>query len=653
MLQNSNVNEHKYELINIKSSNKYDEEISNNEFDSEVLNSIHTSALIVDINHNDNEDFDLKDIPFPWKPMLALDVGMVAHSICFTSPLPFVAYMVVDFGMADDLDKAGYAAGWITGSFMIGRFISGIGWGVFADRYGRRLSLLLSLFNIGFFMLLFGFSTSFEMAVVSRFCLGLGNGYMGICKTSLSEVCSTKLHEMKGFGLLNAMWAMGMIVGPSIGGLLSRPAILYPNVFDTNGVFGIFPYLLPSLMCCLIAVFAFVLIYMYVPETGGKIFEINSKNKRNNKKLNISNKIDKFENSKLDSIKINNNDDNTSSNSSPRGEDRVRSRSNSNSLVRMRSNSNSNNIPNLNGSTLPNILTSQQRQILSNKLINGPDYELLSKINIDDIEKQSLIVDVNTNDKLLKNNDVEIDNIDDERETFISMLKNKEIRYFLIIYMLYCFVTVVVDEVYPLWTLASESKGGLEESSFEVGEILASVGLGILLFQLFLYEPILKAFCVTNSRNTIFRFASFSACFIVLIPISVIIVQAILSKSSTYYHPVKNYALVFIISVYKSSGTSVYSTLGVCINSAVKRTSRATMNGLIMTFGSIGNALGPISGSILYAFLLEDKNNWIDGRFIFLFAGIGVFSIALVIKKYGLGQGDFELNSVSGNTEMS
>ena len=39
----------------------------------------------------------------------------------FTNPLPFVAFMVVDFGMAGNVDDAGYYAGWITGMFMAGK----------------------------------------------------------------------------------------------------------------------------------------------------------------------------------------------------------------------------------------------------------------------------------------------------------------------------------------------------------------------------------------------------------------------------------------------------------------------------------------------------------------------------------------------------
>lgn len=68
-----------------------------------------------------SEDEKDKTTPeFPWLAMIALCTGMLAHSVVFTNPLPYVAFMVVDFGMADTVDNAGYYAGWITGTFMIG-----------------------------------------------------------------------------------------------------------------------------------------------------------------------------------------------------------------------------------------------------------------------------------------------------------------------------------------------------------------------------------------------------------------------------------------------------------------------------------------------------------------------------------------------------
>ncbi|RYY82055.1 hypothetical protein EON63_14125 [archaeon] len=47
------------------------------------------------------------------------------YPVVFTAPLPYVAFMIVDFHMAPDVNTAGYEAGWITGMFMVGRFVAG------------------------------------------------------------------------------------------------------------------------------------------------------------------------------------------------------------------------------------------------------------------------------------------------------------------------------------------------------------------------------------------------------------------------------------------------------------------------------------------------------------------------------------------------
>lgn len=72
-----------------------------------------------------NTDTKVDEVAFPWMAMSAICIGMLAHSVVFTAPMPFVAFMVVDFGMSPTLDSAGYWAGWITGTFMIGRAMAG------------------------------------------------------------------------------------------------------------------------------------------------------------------------------------------------------------------------------------------------------------------------------------------------------------------------------------------------------------------------------------------------------------------------------------------------------------------------------------------------------------------------------------------------
>ena len=46
---------------------------------------------------------------------------------------------------------------------------------------------------------------------------------------------------------------------------------------------------------------------------------------------------------------------------------------------------------------------------------------------------------------------------------------------------------------------------------------------------------------------------------------------------------------------------------GLVVNSSVSKKLRGTLNGLIMVAGSLGNAVGPMAGSVLYAVLTKAK----------------------------------------------
>ena len=97
---------------------------------------------------------------------------------------------------------------------------------------------------------------------------------MAAAKTCITEICS-KENEGRAFSYLNGVWGMGLIAGPCLGGLLSRPAIQYPEHFAKTGIWGIYPYLLPCFLCSIIAVVAFILLYSFFPETGGKFMIVN------------------------------------------------------------------------------------------------------------------------------------------------------------------------------------------------------------------------------------------------------------------------------------------------------------------------------------------------------------------------------------------
>ncbi|XP_050878848.1 probable peptide/nitrate transporter At3g43790 [Lathyrus oleraceus] len=148
---------------------------------------------------------------------------------------------------------------------MFGRSLTSIFWGVVADRYGRKPVAVLGIFSVIIFNTLFGLSTSFSMAVTTRFFLGYLNGLLGPMKAYSTEIFR---EEKQGLGLstLSAAWGIGLVIGPALGGYLAQPAVKYPHLFPKDSFWDKFPYFLPSLS---VSAFAFVVAIacIWLPET--------------------------------------------------------------------------------------------------------------------------------------------------------------------------------------------------------------------------------------------------------------------------------------------------------------------------------------------------------------------------------------------------
>ncbi|KAH7441559.1 hypothetical protein KP509_03G043700 [Ceratopteris richardii] len=182
-------------------------------------------------------------------------------SLCSALPIsslfPFIYFMVEDFNIAKSDTMVATYAGYIGSAMMLGRFISSAFWGIVADQYGRKPVILIGTFSIIIFNALFGFCTNFWMALMARFLLGLCNGILGAMKAYSSEICS-KENQASGVSMLTTTWAVGLILGPAIGGYLTQPSDKYPAIFPTGSLFDRFPYALPCLCISAFAVPALI-----------------------------------------------------------------------------------------------------------------------------------------------------------------------------------------------------------------------------------------------------------------------------------------------------------------------------------------------------------------------------------------------------------
>jgi MFS family permease len=188
-----------------------------------------------------------------------------AEPIALTSVFPYLPEMMESFGVPEN-DIARWA-GSTSAIFSICQAFTGLLWGAASDKYGRKPILLIGLFNTMLTMLLWGFSTNLPMALVARALQGLGNGNVGILRTTVAELCPWKELQPRAFSVMPLVYTLGAIIGPTFGGGLSNPLQVDPRKPHGDRFLERFPYVLPNIAASVFFAIGIVVGWLFLKET--------------------------------------------------------------------------------------------------------------------------------------------------------------------------------------------------------------------------------------------------------------------------------------------------------------------------------------------------------------------------------------------------
>ncbi|OWM73578.1 hypothetical protein CDL15_Pgr026677 [Punica granatum] len=132
-------------------------------------------------------------IGVPYKNLSYIWFVSLCTALPISSLFPFVYFMIRDFHIAKREEDIGFYAGFVGNNIVI--------------------------FNI-----LFGLSTSFWMAIVTRFLLGCFNSLLGTIRAYAAEICKDEYRAL-ALSVVSTSRGIGLIIGPAIGGFFAQETL--------------------------------------------------------------------------------------------------------------------------------------------------------------------------------------------------------------------------------------------------------------------------------------------------------------------------------------------------------------------------------------------------------------------------------------------
>lgn len=187
-------------------------------------------------NDTPGEETIQNTTPLPWTQLGLLALLSLSEQTALNSIGPYLPAMVASFDEIPD-GQEGLYVGLLASAFALAQVTTNLLWGYLSDRVGRKPVLLLGTTLLMVCFAFFGFCTTYAQLMVVHIAMGLLNGNAAVVPTCLGEL-TDRTNQSSAFTWLPAIYSLGSITGPALGGLLVRDAggskypFLAPNLLD-------------------------------------------------------------------------------------------------------------------------------------------------------------------------------------------------------------------------------------------------------------------------------------------------------------------------------------------------------------------------------------------------------------------------------------
>lgn len=167
----------------------------------------------------------------PNRSLLILFSVVVLDLIGFGVVMPILPFYAQQFGANATV------LGLLLTSYSAMQFIFSSLWGKLSDRIGRKKVLLLTILGSAFSLALLGMANSLFMLFVGRILSGIFAANISVASAYVTDV-TTEENRAKGMGMIGAAFGVGFLLGPALGGVLSKNGYHLP-LLVASGLSGL------------------------------------------------------------------------------------------------------------------------------------------------------------------------------------------------------------------------------------------------------------------------------------------------------------------------------------------------------------------------------------------------------------------------------
>jgi MFS transporter, DHA1 family, tetracycline resistance protein len=160
------------------------------------------------------------------KPLLVIFTAICLDAIGIGLIFPILPRLLQEVMHTDDIAPA---IGIMTALYAAMQFVFAPMLGALSDNIGRRPVLLISLAGAAINYAIMAFAPSLWLLLLGRAIAGLTSANMAVASAYITDI-SPEDQRARRFGLFNAMFGAGFIIGPVLGGLLGDHWLRLPFI---------------------------------------------------------------------------------------------------------------------------------------------------------------------------------------------------------------------------------------------------------------------------------------------------------------------------------------------------------------------------------------------------------------------------------------